>query len=206
MLTGHPSNYAYVSNQPCGCPLLYFIYHFVDCHCQATTEPLDPFFRYRDCLLEELLRMERELPTDQDELRFQFFAIVNGSSDSSRRLNDISVREIMSSRGNSAAHTNSGRVSASEAQQLAIGTFRALRQDGIIHLLDHESDTYLLISCKRVLEPYIRKKLLSSTEFDASSRRRGQRPSYLSKVPKARLDVVRRSLADKIHNSASHES
>ena len=102
-------------------------------------------------------------------------------------------------------------VFARTQRQLAIGTFRALRRDGIVHLLDERSDTYLLISRDRVLVPYLRSVMKESQQASTNdiegmpdiwtmptaaerSRRRQHKPPYLTNVPKARLDVVRRSL------------
>jgi hypothetical protein len=60
-------------------------------------------------------------------------------------------------------------------------TFRALRQDGILYLIDANTDTYLLLS-RRVLEPFARVR---------------DRPDLLAKVPQARLDFIRRTSSSK---------
>ena len=84
---------------------------------------------------------------------------------------------------------------ATRAKQLLLQTIRALSLDGILHLYDCKSDTYLLVSRTGVLEPYVR--LFSSKKWeDAVARAKLQRnkPVFLRSVPKARIQLVRRTL------------
>jgi len=156
----------------CPCNLTYK-QHLLYCHCQATKEHLDPELQFRDCLLKELIELEQK-QSDKEPLRFQFRTVKGISS-----LNDLS-RSITSS--------------SALQQSLVQSTFRALRKDGIFYLLDAESDTYLLISKERVLEPYI--ETITSDDIERGVQRaklRRERPSFLQQVPKQRLQYVKRN-------------
>jgi uncharacterized protein with PIN domain len=160
-----------VFGMECRCKLAYkdaLLY----CHCQATPEATDSGYTYRDAVLQTLLRMEKN--ETHAPLRFQYRTIANDSN-----LNRIAVYQL--SKGN--------------VQHLVINTFRALRQDGILYLLDAHSDTYIFISRDRVLEPFVR--TMQSTSLETAPERknlRQNRPGYLSKVPKARLELIRNDL------------
>jgi len=149
------------------------------CHCQATVEPLDPHFRYRDALLNMLLDMEQSQTSSTEPLRFQY-----KTASENKPLLEISREEI----------SRQERPSTNVARLVA-NTFRLLRQDGVLHLLDAESDTYLLISREKVLEPSLR-TLLSSDAETAVERANLKKnpPNYLAKVPKVRLQFVRRNV------------
>lgn len=150
------------------------------CHCQAKPEPLDPFFTYRDRLLELLLQMEsanKGLEGSNQDLRFQYKTILNNA-------------------GSNAVATEVARqteTSSTNPQRVVSATFWALRQDGIIYLLDEQSDTYLFISRENVLEPYIKRSL---------SRRQRSLPFYLRNVPRARLQYVKRCLRAEMNTTA----
>jgi hypothetical protein len=79
--------------------------------------------------------------------------------------------------------------------QLFLKTFGALRKDGIISLLDNETDTYLLISRKHVIDPYCR-KIIAKTNSSFLERRimESRQPTYLSNVTSARLQYVKKML------------
>jgi hypothetical protein len=80
-------------------------------------------------------------------------------------------------------------------KQLLVGTFSALRRDGIVSLLNSTTDEYIFISRQGVLEPYI-----ESLENEYSKGKNfinfegGKRPKYLAKVPNERLFLVKRLL------------
>jgi len=154
----------------CHCDLFYkeaLLY----CHCQAKAEPLDPKFVYRDNLLRVLLDLEeqhhkamsgsssRNVPMD---FRFQYYTVSNH-----KELRQVAARVTRA--------TEDWQV-----KQLIVATFRSLRQDGILYLLDENTDTYLLISRKGVLEPYLKRSR-------GRKPKRNQLPSYLQNVPRARL-------------------
>lgn len=161
------------------------------CHCQAKTEPLDPNLTFRDALLQCLLEMEERLYQQSQQLsnqnpssnlqqsqqnydlRFQYQTISNH-----RELREVALKVV--------AHTE---LHALYGSQLVLATVRALRHDGILSLLDEPSDTYLLVTRRGVLEPYLRR-------FHQSNKNKKQKqlrvPFYLESVPKARLQYVKR--------------
>ena len=162
----------------CTCKLQYK-QDLLYCHCQATMEPLDPDFTFRDALLKRLLLMEREHhkskqqqqqnDNPQLDLRFQYNAIANDP-------------ELYKIAEQVATNTDNPEQIA---HHLIRSTFLALKQDGILCLLDEESDTYVLLSRKSVLEPYIRRKRMKR-------KKRRRTPCYLQDVPWARLQYVER--------------
>lgn len=155
----------------CTCNLAYK-QHLLYCHCQATRESFDPDFQYRDALLNELINLE-EKQSEKEPLRFQYKAVKTMSS----------LRELVMAMA----------PLASAEQTLVLGTFRALRKDGIFYLIDKESDTYLLISKRRVLEPYM--ETITSDDIERGPQRlqlRREPPPFLQQVPKTRLRYVRR--------------
>lgn len=157
----------------CSCNLLYK-HHLLYCHCQATEEVLDPQLRYRDSLLSALIELERKQP-NRLPLRFQF----------------RTVKEIASLKELAKSITSA----PSFQQSLLQGTFRALRNDGILYLLDAESDTYLLVSKERVLERYV--DAMTSDDIARGAQRaqlRREPPAFLKHVPKQRLQYVRRNI------------
>lgn len=166
----------------CTCNLVYKDF-LLYCHCQATVEPLDPDFVYRDALLKALLDAEHALvqqgqsqTTHPAPLRFQFRAVMEDA-------NLISVAQTVFP------------SSSSSRQALILATFRALRKDGILYLLDQASDTYLLVSKDRVLKPYI--ETITSNDIERGAERvrmRREPPAFLDRVPKQRLQYIRRNL------------
>lgn len=192
------------------------------CHCIATPVVEDPDYRYRDRLLEKLLQAEQReaaaavaLPPLQENgadgdneettsyedhafhLRFQYRTVVTDEE-----LNQIAAQQqqhISRSNKNSTAiikRQSANHHHGQDVQQLIRNTFQALRKDGILYLLDADSDTYLLLSRKGVLEPYIRRSLLLAKN-NAAARTRfhaARRPAYLDAVPRARMQLVRRSV------------
>jgi hypothetical protein len=84
-------------------------------------------------------------------------------------------------------------------RRLLLSTFAALRKDGVFHLLDKDSDTYLLLSVDRVIRPYW--ELYFSSDYEQMAERtqiKRVRPVYLSSVPKQRLALVRRRVRNAI--------
>lgn len=171
-----------VFGMDCRCESLYkdaLLY----CHCQATPELLDPEYRYRDALLLTLIGMESGLAKSGTSdipahLRFQYRTVAQHS-----RLCQIASEEVAESK-------SGGPVT--NAKRLVVNTFRALRQDGILYLIDEQSDTYLLVSRSKVLEPYV--QTIKSTCSAAAVARQSNKPAYLSKVPQARLQFIRKEL------------
>jgi hypothetical protein len=153
------------------------------CHCLATPELLDPEYRYRDALLLTLLDMESGLvmsgsPDIPAHLRFQYKTVAHHS-----RLHQIASEEVTKSK-------SGGPIG--NAKRLISNTFRSLRQDGIVYLIDEQSDTYLFVSRSKVLEPYL--QTIQSTCPATAVAHQRNKPAYLSKVPKARLQFIRKEL------------
>lgn len=172
------------------------------CHCIATPNALDIDFGYRDGLLEALLHQQEhvEMPEEQFSLSLSPDSSDDGiilhskhllftyqSVASNTYLNLLSTQQIQ--RFGPSEHLSQ----QSQIQQLVRSTFRALCKDGILHLIDAASDTYLLVSKSGVLEPYIRQSLACSTAAERTMFF-AMRPSYLSNVPKSRLNAIRRML------------
>ena len=163
----------------CTCQLSY-IRDLLYCHCNATVEPLDPNFEFRDALLNHLLRLERnhqkrqqQWKNPQLDLRFQYSTVANHAE-----LCEIAERVVLSN-GNSELN----------GPDLFRATFRALRQDGILSLLQEASDTYLLLSRKGVLEPFIHRRLLRN------NKKRRRSPCYLQDVSWDKLNYVESGLS-----------
>jgi hypothetical protein len=153
------------------------------CHCQATPELLDPEYRYRDAVLMTLLDMESGLATSGSpdipaHLRFQYKTLAQHS-----RLHQIASEEVTKSK-------SGGPIG--NTKRLVVNTFRALRQDGILYLIDEQSDTYLFVSRSKVLEPYVQKKLLTCPATAVAAK--SNKPAYLGKVPKARLQFIQKDV------------
>jgi hypothetical protein len=133
--------------------------------------------------------MESEVnrePTDgqsieNDQLHFQYRMIMSNSA-----LREVAMQTIAKERN-----------LAVSLDRLFKQTFAALRKDGILSLLDDETDTYLFISRERVLEPYC-KKLLQKSNGSSLERRvlRDEQPAYLRNVTSARLQYVKKKLID----------
>jgi hypothetical protein len=161
----------------CQCNLPY-LDSLLYCHCQATVVPLDPHFKFRDAVLELLLKMESK---ENSQLRFHYKAIVNNES-----LQEAAAQAVANERNESMS-----------TDRLFIQTFAALRDDGVLSLLDRETDTYLLVSRAYVLDPHC-KKLLDRTDLSLLERRvlRNEQPAYLKHVTPARMQYVKKTLMD----------
>ncbi|GKY95977.1 hypothetical protein MPSEU_000558200 [Mayamaea pseudoterrestris] len=156
------------------------------CHCQATMEPLDPHYRFRDYFLETLIELEASSSNDQP-FRIQYKFLVGNHEIQSMALNVVGP--------------------TGDARRLLSNTVRCLRKDGILYLLCQESDTYLLVSADRVLKPYLQ-KVMSRDHKDAAERAllNLNRPEYLSNVPKARLDLVKRRLVNELRDMQERDN
>lgn len=164
----------------CQCNLLYkdsLLY----CHCQATIEPLDPHFLFRDAILMKLL--EKEAQSDNTCL-FLYQTILNDSD-----LGAV-VSRILS------------EDDVGKRRRLFVNTFAALRKDGLVHLNNTESDQYLLISREKVLEPFLVKTMDKSIDnMLQRSALLDDEPTFLHHVPKARLQYIKRCMLDQRMNN-----
>jgi hypothetical protein len=215
------------TNTVCKRDLLY-------CHCIATPDnafTMDPSYRYRDALLSKLIQAEADASASSfqrlksiEEIRddiineievnekcyqylFQYSTIVTDEE-----LNRIAQEQIHKARCNNMSTCVDSGIGHKSNQligdmhRLIRSTFRALRKDGIIFLVNADTDTYLLLSRTGVLEPYIRTVLALhklSAETCARYNEAKPRPKYLDHVTRARLQFVRRCLVatsnDTIH-------
>ena len=150
------------------------------CHCQATVEQLDPVWTFRDAMLVTLLQLEQQL-TSIEPLHFSY----------QRILNDQALQSIAKS---------IAPVSGVPFQRIFLKTFAALRNDGILHLFNRDTDQYILISRARVLEPHIQqiKRLQSNNQQQTMQPPITllplDRQSVLKNVPSARIYLVKRTL------------
>lgn len=158
------------------------------CHCIATVVLLDPLLKFRDTLLELLLEMERNVsrpatraPSMEDcQLHFQYKSVV-----CNEQLQKAATQIV----------TDDTKMKVS-IDQLFRKTFGALRKDGIVSLLNDKTDTYLLVSRSRVIEPYLAKQMAAKASSSFVEKRilQSEQPVYLRNVPNARLQYVMRAL------------
>lgn len=129
------------------------------CHCQAKITTLDPRFKFRDQVLQTLLDMERRTKSFESEmLYFQYQDIK-----SNKRLQTVAIKEIQEHHSSN-NNNNMGKAPSQDQLKARVNflfkaTFGALRQDGILYLVERSSDKYLLISREKVLEPFVRKDM-----------------------------------------------
>jgi len=149
------------------------------CHCQSTLEPLDPSLRFRDALLGLLLKMQEKTTK---KLLFRYREMRTNP-----QLQTVASREWK----------GEGGTMATFIEKLFLSTFRALRKDGIVHLMNTSTDEYLLITREKVLEPFIRGEMENN---DISTARNFVRmsaaPKYISRVHTERLLLINRLLWD----------
>jgi len=125
------------------------------CHCQSEAEATDPSHRFRDALLLTLLSMQSSRAATT-MLRFNYKEIKSNNN-----LRRVAFKEVCSetrtenNQNNNNNNNNNNNKTASIVDALFFGTFRALRHDGILCLLNSNTDEYLLISKSRVLEPFV---------------------------------------------------
>mmetsp|Transcript_17908 Transcript_17908/g.26502 ORF Transcript_17908/g.26502 Transcript_17908/m.26502 type:complete len:433 (+) Transcript_17908:62-1360(+) len=144
------------------------------CWCQATREPRDSEFKFREALLCYLLRRQegKKTMTQQEPLCFAYQSILND-----KELQTLTKQQITSFSVNGATNSN--------YQSLVQKTVAALRQDGILFLVNRDSDEYLLVSRSRVLEPMLRnKKQWQSKKTESQHNRLWQF------VPKSRIHFI----------------
>lgn len=165
----------------CTCDLDYKA-ELLYCHCQAKVEPLDPQFVFRDALLIHLLGVQA---THAKKLMFPYKGIkINPKlraiastvlfKDNNKKEEDAKMKVLV--------------------DRILLNTFRALRHDGILHLADIHSDSYLLISRKWVLEPYVKRELeMSRNEGSSKNYIKFEGAPYLSSVHRDRLLYIKRS-------------
>jgi hypothetical protein len=183
------------------------------CHCQAKAEPMDPNFTVRDALLRVLIEWQDEdeeeeewhhhetKPQPQPQLVFGYQQIKSHA-----RLRTLAANQSVASSSGAAAAAGASNTTVHKSNlfvdRLLLNTFRALRQDGILYLMDQNTDRYLFITRDRVLEPYVRNetRTTGTTPTSESSSKnfihfRGA--PFLSKVHQERLLYIQRCLKKK---------
>ena len=169
-----------VFGMSCSCRLSY-MEDLLYCHCQCTPETLDPFYRFRDALLDKLLSMQTLITK---ELQFKYKEIRNNHLLQTMASNEVMVKKT----------TEKNKL----IDKLFLKTFSALRCDGIIYLLNSNTDEYLLITRGKVLEPFIRSKIKNEMEsFNATKNFfwcQGA-PRFISKVHNERLLYIKRLMS-----------
>lgn len=161
----------------CNCSLPY-MEDILYCHCQCTAEPLDPFYHFRDALLQTLLSMESKVT---GKLEFNYKEVRNN-----RSLQTVASKVI-------AAGNKGMEKQGWNADKLFLKTFRALRCDGIIYLLNSNTDNYLLITRKKVLEPVVKNHIGGNGRNFISFERT---PRHISRVHNERLRYIQRLLLE----------
>jgi hypothetical protein len=192
----------------CKCELMYkdvLLY----CHCLATKEPLDPHFVFRDALLMKLVEMEKDI-VEKDDVRkdkeYDVDSFLNDDKPVKRlefqysvvfcdkQLNDL-AKEIVST-------TKDPGINL---KRLFTNTFRHLRNDGVVYLLDDRTDSYLFMSKDNVLLPGIiqheiendqwnyQHKILKGTLASSSNISPPQLPEFLKRtLSSAKLRLLQR--------------
>eukprot|EP00537_Pseudo-nitzschia_pungens_P008963 CAMPEP_0172381048 /NCGR_PEP_ID=MMETSP1060-20121228/70750_1 /TAXON_ID=37318 /ORGANISM="Pseudo-nitzschia pungens, Strain cf. cingulata" /LENGTH=155 /DNA_ID=CAMNT_0013108815 /DNA_START=446 /DNA_END=909 /DNA_ORIENTATION=- len=145
------------------------------CHCQSKAETIDPSYRFRDALLLELLSMQSRMAS---MLRFKYKELRENKS-----LRAVALEEVRPQR--------TLEKETMMIDKLFLRTFRALRHDGILCLLNSNTDEYLLITRSMVLEPFVRCLLSNNHEArESKPTTKGnfidyyqqKAPKYISKV------------------------
>ena len=162
----------------CKCSMDYK-YKLLYCHCKAKVVQLDIHFTFRDEVLKVLVAKQescaKKLAFKYKEIRFH------------PHLKGVAAQQVKT---------------VVEENTLFRKTFSALRDDGIVHLQDERTDSYLLISRSHVLEPYVRDflKEKSGIELYRDSQPNllhdpGAPPYLTQRANKDRLDYIKRCLA-----------
>ncbi|OEU13223.1 hypothetical protein FRACYDRAFT_241558 [Fragilariopsis cylindrus CCMP1102] len=133
----------------CCCNLSYMD-DMLYCHCQCKVEPLDPSYHFRDAILHILQSMQARTT---ERLQFIYKQIRNNE-----QLQTLASREIIVV-DEQQQHDTTTKKKNTLIDRLFLKTFSALRNDGIVCLLNTNTDEYLLITRDKVLEPYIRNQI-----------------------------------------------
>jgi hypothetical protein len=70
-------------------------------------------------------------------------------------------------------------------QRLMRKVFMALTNDGILSLFDVDEDVYVLLTCERVIEPYLRRSIVDNF---------GTPPFFIRNIPKKRIEAIKTSI------------
>jgi len=191
------------------------------CHCIATREKLDPHWIFRDALLTKLLALEDDHQTVNErngtdsqppssEKKYSRADDVPWKSLLVRfqsLFDDISLHSIASK---TVLNTRDPTLNI---RRLYTQTFRHLRKDGVLYLLDEVTDTYLLLSKDQVLLPVINGVIVAEEQMERelSQSRQNQTlgilhstkrviqpptiPQFLESIPISKMRLIRRLVA-----------
>jgi len=142
------------------------------CHCLATGEALDPEFLFRDALLNKLMAME-------SSMKGSLNGIPVGKSSNLPRLeffyNSIFDDADLQALARNIVHRT--KDSDINIRRLYTNTFKHLRNDGVLSLLDANKDIYLLMSKERVLKPAILQLEIDNDQWEYQFEMTGKAPS-----------------------------
>lgn len=148
----------------CKCQLMYkdiLLY----CHCLATKERLDPDFKFRDTLLSKLVDMEKCIVDNNNNESSNKNDVVDVDKRSMNDNDDKSIKRLEFQYSTVCRDEQLNALAKDvvstttdpgiNLKRLYTNTFRHLRNDGVVYLLDVETDSYLLLSKDNVLLPEI---------------------------------------------------
>ena len=171
---------------------------FYYCHCEATLEVLDPTFRFRDALLNRLLDMESQLQHSSDscfpsttEDCMDLFGVPSDTDTPPLLFAFESIfkdKELLVIASEIVAVTNLPEVNT---QRLMRKVFMSLTNDGILSLFDVDEDVYVLLTCARVIEPYLRR---SMDNFGTGGDTQLPPPFFIRNIPKKRIEAIKTSI------------
>ena len=142
------------------------------CHCLATREGLDPEFLFRDALLEKLTAMESS---------FQDKSGIRDEANKTCRLefyyNSMYDDHELQTVAKDIVHCTKDTVI--NLRRLYTNTFKHLRNDGVLCLLDVNKDIYLLMSKDNVLMPAMLQLEIESDQWDYQLEMTGKAPTEM---------------------------
>ncbi len=190
------------------------------CHCIATREKLDPDLIFRDALLTKLLALEDD---DQNATQEKDSHLHSSSSKKKDARLDAPWRSLLfgfqSLYDDFSLHSIASETVSKTSdptlniRRLYTQTFRHLRKDGVLYLLDEATDTYLLLSKDRVLLPTIDDVIAAEEQMerDLNQSRQNQElgllhsttrvieppsvPTFLESIPMSKMRLIRRLVA-----------
>jgi hypothetical protein len=176
------------------------------CHCEATLETLDPTFYFRDAVLNHLLDYEAQLQ-DIGSCSYQSATEdcmdLYGAEANSMpppflfTFQSICSDERLSSIARSLVSTTN--LPETNLQRLIRRTFAAMTKEGLLSLYDPEQDLYLLVSCGRVLEPFLKRS--KGMDDGGFIRQTIPEPFFIRSVPRKRLNELASYLVTQQSNS-----
>eukprot|EP00986_Skeletonema_menzelii_P016309 scaffold14279_cov160-Skeletonema_menzelii.AAC.1 len=177
------------------------------CHCEATLETLDSTFSFRDALLNHLLDCESELRhigsclhhSATEDCMDLYGAEPNSMPPPflftfQSTCSDASLSSIARSL------VESTNLPDANMQRLFQKTFAAMTKDGLLSLYDPEEDLYLLVSCNRVLEPFLKRS--KGMDDGGFVRPNIPEPFFIRSIPRKRLNELASYLATQQSNSS----